>query len=190
MADNGAKCFRQYVFPDHMVEFETGRSGRRRMALSIMMMDSYDGSMRFQGRCGCFDFICCNGVVSGKTIDAIGFKHTGDMEIKIEGAAERLTLAATSFLETMDRYQRWPQIELSSIEFSELVADIPQSNPRLVDQLTAQFARDQGVSLWDAFNLLTTWATHDVPIKTQNDRQKRVGALVEGELWKGLEKVG
>ena len=190
MADNGAKCFRQYIFPSHMVQLDAGPRGLRQIALSIMMMDSYDGSMKFQGRCGAFDFICMNGCISGKTIDAVGFKHTGEMELKIEGAAERLTQAADHFLDTMGRYARWPQIELKPIEFSELVADMPQANPRLVDQLTAQWSRTECKTLWDAFDLLTTWSTHDIPIKTANDRQKRVAALVEGELWAGLERVG
>lgn len=190
MADNGAKCFRQYIFPSHQVEIDGRGAGKRLIALSIMMTDSYDGSMRFQGRCGAFDFVCMNGCISGKTIDAVGFKHTGEMEIKIENAAERLTAAADNFLDTAGRYARWPAIELRPIEFSELVGDLPQSNDRLVDQLTAQWSRTECKTLWDAFDLLTTWSTHDIPIKTQADRQKRVAALVEGELWKGLERVG
>jgi hypothetical protein len=190
MADNGAKCFRQYLFPAHMVDLDAGPRGIRKIALSIMMTDSYDGSTRFQGRCGAYDFICMNGIISGKTIDAVGFKHTGRMEIKIENAAQQLTEAADRFLDTVGRYARWPSIELKPIEFSELVADMPQSNPRLVDQLTAQFSRNEGRTLWDAFDLLTTWSTHEIPVKTQADRQKRVAALVEGDLWVGLERVG
>lgn len=187
MQDNGAKIFRQYLFPDHMVKFDSGR-GLREVALRIFMFDSYDGSTRFQGRCGAFDFICCNSAVSGKEIDAVGFKHVGDMATKISLAAERLTGAAERFIEEMERLQRWPRIPMRTIEFSELLNDLPQANPRLVDQLTADYSRGEGNNLWDVHNLLTSWATHDIPAKTQADRQKRVAALVEGELWTGLER--
>lgn len=189
LTDNGARIFRQYLFPDHQVTFDSGR-GERTVALRILMFDSYDGSSRFRGMAGAYDFVCANTSVSGKAIDEIGFKHVGDMEIKIDDAALRLTHSAERFIEEMNRLSSWPQITLKPVEFSELVADMPQSNPRLVDQLTAGFSRDEGRNLWDAHNLLTTWATHGIPIKTAADRQKRVGLLVEGALWQGLERVG
>ena len=189
LTDNGARIFRQYLFPDHQVTFDSGR-GERTVALRILMFDSYDGSSRFRGMAGGYDFVCANTSVSGKSIDEIGFKHVGDMADKIDMAAERLTQSADRFIEEMNRLASWPKIGLKTVEFSELVGAMPQSNPRLVDQLTADYARVEGRNLWDAHNLLTTWATHDIPIKTAADRQKRVGLLVEDELWQGLERVG
>jgi hypothetical protein len=189
LTDNGARIFRQYLFPDHQVTFDSGR-GERTVALRIVMFDSYDGSSAFYGRSGAYDFVCANTSVSGKSIDEIRFKHVGDMALKIEDAAQRLTDSAERFIQEMARLKVWPHIALRPVEFSELVSDMPQSNPRLVDQLTADFSRQSGVNLWDAHNLLTTWATHDCPVKTALDRQKRVGLLLEGELWKGLERVG
>jgi Domain of unknown function (DUF932) len=190
LTNNGARIFRQYLFPAHMVEFDSRYHGMRSMALRILMFDSYDGSSKFRGMSGGFDFVCANKSVSGKTIDEVGFKHTGDMEAKISDAAERLTNAAQRFIEETNRTARWPNIDLRMIEFSELVGELPQSNKTLVDYMTAEFARHDGRTLWDAWNLLTRWATHQLPPKTSADRQKRVGELVEGELWVGLEKVG
>ena len=190
LTNNGARIFRQYLFPAHEVRFDSGRHGERTVALRIFMFDSYDGSSRFWGKTGGFDFVCANQSVSGKVIDEIGFKHTGDMEQKIGDAATQLTLAAERFVENMGRLTRWPAIPLKTLEFSELVADMPQANPRLVNELTAEFAKHEGANLWDAHNLLTRWATHGIPVKTSADRQKRVAALAEGELWQGLEKVG
>jgi Domain of unknown function (DUF932) len=190
LTNNGARIFRQYLFPAHMVKFDSRYHGERSVALRIVMFDSYDGSSKFRGMAGGFDFVCANESVSGKEIDAIGFKHVGDMETKIADAADRLTGSAERFIEEMNRLQHWPKIGLKSLEFSELVAALPQSNNTLVDAMTAEFARHNGVTLWDAYNLLTRWATHSIPPKTKADRQKRVGELVEGELWQGLERVG
>ena len=189
LTDNGARIFRQYLFPAHHVLVNSGR-GERMVALRILMFDSYDGSAKFRGKAGGFDFVCANESVSGKEIDSIAFMHVGELELKIVAAAQQLTQASERFIESMDRLQRWPAIDLKVIEFSELVADMPQSNKRLVDELTAEFAKHEGRNLWDAHNLLTRWATHGIPPKTKADRQQRIGELAEGELWHGLEKVG
>ena len=190
LTNNGARIFRQYLFPAHMVKFDSRYHGERSVALRILMFDSYDGSSKFRGMAGGFDFVCANESVSGKEIDTIGFKHVGDMEAKISDAADRLTSSAQRFVEEMNRLQVWPHIDLKMIEFSELVNDLPQSNNTLVDAMTAEYARHDGRTLWDAYNLMTRWATHSIPPKTKADRQKRVGELIEGELWKGLERVG
>ena len=190
LTNNGARIFRQYLFPDHMVEVDSGRHGMRPVALRILMFDSYDGSSRFWGKCGAFDFVCANQSVSGKEIDSIGFRHVGEMEAKIDAAADQLSGSAQRFVEEMGRLRLWPRIDLKNVEFSELVDAMPQSNKTLVDSLTADFARFDGKNLWDGYNLLTRWATHDLPPRTRADRQKRIGELVEGELWQGLEKVG
>jgi hypothetical protein len=190
MTNNGARIFRQYLFPAHMVKVDSRHHGERPVALRIFMFDSYDGSSRFWGKTGAFDFICANQSVSGKEIDSIGFKHTGDMAAKIDAAAEQLTNSAQRFVEEMQRLAEWPLIELKNVEFSELVDALPQSNKTLVDYMTAEYARHDGRTLWDAHNLLTRWATHDIPPKTRADRQRRIGELVEGALWQGLEHVG
>lgn len=190
LTNNGARIFRQYLFPDHMVEVDSGRHGMRPVAMRIVMFDSYDGSSKFRGMTGAFDFVCANQSVSGKEIDSIGFKHVGEMADKIDAAAEQLSGSAQRFIEEMGRLRVWPRIDLKNVEFSELVDAMPQSNKTLVDYLTAEYARFDGKNLWDGYNLLTRWATHELPPKTRADRQKRVGELLEGELWHGLEKVG
>src|SRR4029077_17492332 len=91
LTNNGARIFRQYLFPAHMVQFDSRYHGMRSVALRILMFDSYDGSSKFRGMAGGFDFVCANESVSGKEIDTIGFKHVGDMEQKISDAADRLT---------------------------------------------------------------------------------------------------
>ena len=91
LTNNGARIFRQYLFPDHMVEVDLGRHGMRPVAMRIVMFDSYDGSSKFRGMTGAFDFVCANQSVSGKEIDSIGFKHVGEMADKIDAAAEQLS---------------------------------------------------------------------------------------------------
>ena len=183
---NGAKIFRQYLFPEHTMLLDTS-AGQRPIALRIYMFDSYDGSTAWQGRAGFFDFVCANSAIFGTEIDSFRFKHTGDMAGKVAQAAEGLTGAAERFLAEFPRLQKWPQIPLDAHSFTEIVEDLPQGNRRLTDNLVADYARSQFGSLWEAHQLLTSWSTHGIPARTQADRQKRVAALVEGTVWKHYE---
>src|SRR5262249_40031569 len=58
----GVRCFRQYLFPAHRVEIKKGVE----VALRILMMNSYDGSLRFRGQAGAYNFVCANTSVLGK----------------------------------------------------------------------------------------------------------------------------
>lgn len=183
---NGAKIFRQYLFPEHTMMLDTAAQ-QRPIALRIYMFDSYDGSTAWQGRAGFFDFVCANSAIFGTEIDSFKFKHVGDMADKVRQAADGLTGAAERFIAEFPRLQKWPQITLDAHSFTEIVEALPQGNQRLTDQLVADYARGQYGTLWEAHTLLTSWSTHGIPARTQADRQKRVASLVEGEVWKHYE---
>lgn len=187
--DNGAKIFRQYLFPQHTMMLDT-RAMQRPIALRIYMFDSYDGSTAWQGRAGFFDFVCANAAIYGQEIGNFKFRHVGDMQEKVTQAAAGLTSAAEIFIDNFPRLQRWPQIDLDAHQFTEIVEDLPQGNKRLTDALVADYARQGGAqTLWDAHCLLTSWSTHGIPAKTQADRQKRVASLVEGKVWQHYEET-
>ena len=184
---NGSRVFRQYLFPDTTMEIDSGR-GVRHIALRIFMFDSYDGSSALTGRSGFFNFLCCNQAIMGTTIADVKFRHVGDMEAKVQIAADTLTSAAEEFVENMKRLARWPQIAVNAPLFGQLIEHgLPQANPKLVDYMTAQFARTESANLWDAHDLLTTWSTHGIPTRTAADRQKRVATLIEGKDWCTVE---
>lgn len=184
--DNGAKIFRQYLFPEHTMMLDTV-SCKRPIALRIYMFDSYDGTTAWQGRAGFFDFVCANSAIFGTEIDSFKFKHVGQMADKVRQAADGLTSAAEKFIAEFPRLQRWPQISLDAHGFTEVVEALPQGNKRLTDALVSDYARSQFGTLWEAHQLLTSWSTHGIPARTQADRQKRVAALVEGDVWKHYE---
>jgi hypothetical protein len=187
MSDNGARIFRQYLFPSIREEFLDSKGLQHGLALRIVMFDSYNGTSAFVGKTGFFNFVCANEAVMGKSILDVRFKHTGDMENRVQTAAGQLTAAADKFVEDMRRLVAWVKVPMPIDTATFLAEKIPQSNKRLTDELIARFARDRGDTLWDFHQLLSSWSTHDIPVKTKNDRQKRVTDLVEGEHWKMLE---
>jgi hypothetical protein len=192
MSDNGARIFRQYLFPAANVEIVDRLGQSNRMALRIIMFDSYNGSSAFIGKSGYFNFICANTAIFGKSLLDVRYKHTGAMEEKVAEAAQQLVGAAETFIRETNRMLKWPEIDLPVPTFSDVLASLPQHNARLVNELVAEYARGDDHSLWGANQLLTSWATHDLhksrlPLKTQADRQKRVSDLVESVDWVEIE---
>jgi hypothetical protein len=141
MERNGAKIFRQYLFPNERAVI-TNRRGERELKLRIFMFDSYDGSSSLVGRSGFFDMVCCNMAFMGKSLADVKFRHVGDMDAKVQVAAQQLTDAAEDFQVQAKRLATWTTIPVTPLGFGELVATMPQSNQKLVDQMTAEFARN------------------------------------------------
>ena len=81
--DNGARIYRQYLFPQHTMMLDT-RAAQRPIALRIYMFDSYDGSTAWQGRAGFFDFVCANSAIYGEEVASFKFRHVGDMVEKAQ----------------------------------------------------------------------------------------------------------
>lgn len=183
MADNGARIFRQYLLPAVQEEVQG-----QKITLRIVMFDSYNGTTAFTGRSGFFNFACANQSFFGKSLLDVKFKHTGDMQGRVKKAAEELTMSAVRFEEEAKRLQNWPKVILTPVGATALLQALPQINRGLTDSLTAQYSRESGRTLWDFYNVLTSWATHGVNAKTANDRSKRVLDLVEGRDWQDMER--
>lgn len=182
MSDNGARIFRQYLLPEVTHEIEG-----QRIALRFVMFDSYNGTSAFIGRTGFFNFACANQSLFGRSLLDFKFKHTGDLDGRVRDAAEALTMSVVKFQEEAKRLEKWPKVGMTPLIATRLLQALPQGNRRLTDELTAKFSRENGETLWDFYNLLTSWATHGVNAKTSNDRNKRVLDLVEGRDWRDVE---
>jgi hypothetical protein len=186
MERNGAKIFRQYLFPQALGEIRAV-TGTRPQLLQIFTFDSYDGTTAFTGRAGAFDAVCCNSMYHGLSLMDFSFRHVGDMESKVQMAAGRLTNAAEKFIENINRMQTWTRIGLSASDVGELISVIPQSSKALTDHFIAAYAQQPDDTMWGLHQLLTAWATHDIPRRTQADRSKRIATLIESKHWKELE---
>lgn len=188
-AENGAKIFRQYVFPETRQRIETA-GGERNLTLRICTWDSYDGSTSFKARAGALDWVCANESVHGKVLSNVQLRHTGDMEERVKKAADDMVLALGNYMKEIERVSRWSKIGLSHGMVTELLKALPQTSKSLQDEMTAKFARMYSMgegTLFDFWSMLTDWSTHNIPAKTKSDRQKRVADLVEGRDWVRLE---
>lgn len=192
-ANGGARCFRQYLLPAHVVEVKQGVS----VALRLLMMNSYDGSLAFKGQVGAYNFVCANTSVSGVDFASFRMKHTGQLDVP--KAISGLAQAAEAHVLEAARMKAWPQIGVSDAKAREVFGSMPQPTGMLVDHLVHRWlvARDTdplqgGPNLWTLFNVLSAWSTHGENKVTGGrgqvkfDREQRVRRLIEGKVFKEL----
>jgi hypothetical protein len=188
----GARCFRQYMLPAHRAVV-----GKSDVALRLIMMNSYDGSLAFRGQSGFYNFVCANTSVSGTDLSSFRMTHSGSIDVP--KAIAGLTKAAEGHLLEAQRMQAWPQIGVSDTRAREVFEHMPQATKMLVDHLVHAWlrARDEdpvqgGANAWCLFNVLTAWSTHG-EVKAaggrgqiRHDREQRVRKLLEHKVWHEL----
>lgn len=191
---NGARCFRQYLLPAHQVEVKPGVS----VALRLLMMNSYDGTLKFRGQCGAYNFVCANTSIHGQDYAQFAMRHTGGIDVA--RAIGGLTQAAMDHVENTKRWRRWPQIKLSDQQAIDICQKIPGITETVQDHLIHAWlrARDDGSvqsggNAWTLFNVLTAWSSHHDGAgrgvnrgQARYDREKRVSKLIESALWTDL----
>jgi hypothetical protein len=189
----GARCFRQYLLPAHRVQVKPGVE----VALRLLMLNSYDGSLRFRGQCGAYNFVCANTSIMGTDYASFAMRHTGTIDVP--KAIAGLTQAAEEHILTAKRWQAWPHIPVSDAQAIAVCASMPAATETLTDHLVHAYlrARDDGsaqsgANLWTLYNTLTYWSSHgDTTIKggrgqARFDREKRVAGLIGGKVWAEL----
>jgi hypothetical protein len=191
----GARCFRQYLLPAHQVEVRPGNV----VALRIIMMNSYDGSMAFRGQTGAYSFICANTSILGTNYGKFSFPHRSGTEIDVTGAAQGLITAAEAHVTTVGKWKRWPQIEVSDENAIRVFRAVPVANKSLVDHLVHAWvcARNDdgpqgGGNAWALYNVLTAWSSHgETGVQGGRagityEREGRVAKVIEGQVWREL----
>lgn len=197
-ANGGCRVFRQYLLPAHMVEVKPGVE----VALRLLMLNSYDGSVAFQGRAGAFNFVCANTSIFGTDFGNFKMRHTGSLDVT--KAITGLAQAAEKHIEETRRWKEWPKIGVTDLQAIHIFNTIPQVTKGLRDHLAHAWikARDEdekqgGPNAWALFNVLTRWATHqdeaadDEAIRKGRaaqrfERETRVAKVIEGVAWKEL----
>lgn len=192
MTHDGARCFRQYLFPEVTIDVGGGDP----LALRIISFNSYDGSYAMSFMAGFYRFVCANTAVLGTDLIKLKMKHVGDVGQKFEDGATRVALAGSLFVSSRERLQKWNQINLPPAQFAHLIDTcMPQATERLCNDLVSTYATSPEIkTLWTAYNVLTAWSTHTETSRrgypqARALREKRVAQCIEAPEWKRLEAV-
>jgi hypothetical protein len=187
----GARIFRQYLFPNHMVPVKPGVD----VALRIVMLNSYDGTTAFRGTAGAFNFVCANTSIFGHEVSGFRMRHSGKADVS-EGA-KRLVDAAEAFVRETEAWKVWPSIPVSDTQAVGVFKAMPGTSESTVEHLTLAWvtARDHdpiqgGANLWALYNVLTAWATHTASrsnaAAARYSREGAVRRTLETKPWKLL----
>ena len=182
MSHDGARAFRQYLFPGHVEEV-----AGTEIALRIIAFNSYDGSLSARYRAGMYRFVCANTCVLGR--DAADFKvrHIGDMEEKMPAIAQSVVASAEAFVENAKRMRAWAGQRICTDDLGRLSKKFAAGNEKLENQLIADALRACAETAWDYYNVLTAWATHASVRSAKNAahaktvREDKVAAFIDLE---------
>lgn len=135
------------------------------LSLVILITNSYNYESKFELGVGHHRWICTNGLLSPALSGSqFAGKHT--RRLRVEEAIPQVSrfISSSAALET--EFRRWAGIELSVESFEEILVnrgDLPQ---KVRNQVGMNFAAQQQRTVWDAYNALTWYATH----QTKGDR--------------------
>ncbi|MBL4837632.1 MAG: DUF932 domain-containing protein [Kordiimonadaceae bacterium] len=188
LSHGGCRAFRQYIFHDHELVVD----GNDRLAMRLIVRNSYDGSSAFVARMGAYRFVCSNGMNLGKTLLEVAQRHTKGFQI--DKAADKLVTAVSDWSAFQERIDLWSHLYLT-YEQCTLIFKRFAKTERMVDYFARRLmeAHPGGrPTLWNVHNILTAWASHgDVKgsnaAATRSQRDEDIGRFIECKEWKMLE---
>ena len=162
-AYNGSRAMVRFDLPAYSVF--TGEANET--SLSLIVMNSYDGSWKYLTKAGGVRLACLNGQVLGKMIGEMSFSHRSSLDT--DYAAQRITKMVSDF----GRSEEWflsmienkvsnKQIDRAFARFLAItIDDLPKS--RVAVHLRERFDKyeqEMGKNAYALYNCLTDWITH------------------------------
>ena len=162
LSHNGAKAYREYIFPAHQVQIGTTNDGSPDLVnLKITAANSYDGSTAFRSLVGGFRLICSNGMVIGVTLQNVYGRHTQGLDIEYQ--VRKINTALDIYLKQAKDWTLWRETTISDSTAESVFKSFPNSNDRLVKLLIEQYqayVAEIGHNYWAIYNTLTWYSTH------------------------------
>jgi len=124
----------------------------------LKIQNTYDGSSRISIVIGAFRFVCTNLAVGGGGAFAGGFVSIHAGEIPIERVTGQLASYLAGFDAIVDLYREWCEIPVNPPALIELLQGFPKSH---AETLTLRLAERNPRTAFDAYNVLTSYATHE-----------------------------
>jgi len=125
----------------------------------LKIQNTYDKSSRIAIHVGAFRFVCTNLAVGGGGVFAGGFMAVHAGEVPIMDVTKQLT----SYLEVFERivalYRRWVDTEATPETIDRVLGAL---SGRVETTLRAELPPTRRVTVWEAYNRATHFATHQM----------------------------
>lgn len=99
---DGARSMVKIVLPAHEVSMKADKSDKA--ALSLTVLNSYDGKWKYRAYAGALRFACMNGQVMGKFLGAYSDYHT--QRLDVAAGAKQIMMMAENFHHAEDWYEQ------------------------------------------------------------------------------------
>ena len=198
MSHGSAVRCRKYTFPAFSKPIET-RKHSTEVALTVALVQSYDGSTSNGFVTGLLDFFCTNGMISGDYTKG-NKRHTSGFNLT--NFILDMDKVVKDFYNDIQRYQIWAATDISVVHAEGAIESLPGMSDRLAKGIKDQYlteVRTRGSNVWALASALTYYSSHnseEFPIKGSAandnvarallDRSRKVNTWLRSSVFQNL----
>ena len=198
MSHGSAVRCRKYTFPAFSKPIET-RKHSTEVALTVALVQSYDGSTSNGVVTGLRDFFCTNGMISGDYTKG-NKRHTSGFNLT--NFILDMDKVVKDFYNDIQRYQIWAATDISVVHAEGAIESLPGMSDRLAKGIKDQYlteVRTRGSNVWALASALTYYSSHnseEFPIKGSAandnvarallDRSRKVNTWLRSSVFQNL----
>ena len=177
MSHGSAVRSRKYTFPAFSKPIET-RKHQTEVALTVALVQSYDGSTSNGFVTGLLDFFCTNGMISGDYTKG-NKRHTSGFNLS--NFILDMDKVVRDFYKDIQRYQVMASTDIMVTQAEATIEALPGMSERMQERMKDQYLTEvstRGSNVWALASALTYYSSHnseEFPIKgsASNDNVTR-----------------
>ena len=198
MSHGSAVRCRKYTFPAFSKPIET-RKHSTEVALTVALVQSYDGSTSNGFVTGLLDFFCTNGMISGDYTKG-NKRHTSGFNLT--NFILDMDKVVKDFYNDIQRYQIWAGTDIPVIQAEGTIESLPGMSDKLAKGIKDQYLTEvqtRGSNVWALASALTYYSSHnseEFPIKGSAandnvarallDRSRKVNTWLRSSVFQNL----
>ena len=198
MSHGSAVRCRKYTFPAFSKPIET-RKHQTEVALTVALVQSYDGSTSNGFVTGLLDFFCTNGMISGDYTKG-NKRHTSGFNLT--NFILDMDKVVKDFYNDIQRYQIWAGTDIPVIQAEGTIESLPGMSDKLAKGIKDQYLTEvqtRGSNVWALASALTYYSSHnseEFPIKGSAandnvarallDRSRKVNTWLRSSVFQNL----
>ena len=198
MSHGSAVRCRKYTFPAFSKPIET-RKHQTEVALTVALVQSYDGSTSNGFVTGLLDYFCTNGMISGDYTKG-NKRHTSGFNLT--NFILDMDKVVKDFYNDIQRYQIWAGTDIPVVHAEGAIESLPGISDRLAKGIKDQYlteVRTRGSNVWALASALTYYSSHnseEFPIKGSAandnvarallDRSRKVNTWLRSSVFQNL----
>jgi len=198
MSHGSAIRCRKYTFPAFAMPIET-RKHKTEVALTVALIQSYDGSTSNGFVTGLIDFLCTNGIISGDYTKG-NKRHTSGFNLA--NFILDMDKVVRDFYKDIQRYQVMASTDIRIPQAEAVLEALPGMSDRLAKVMKDQYLTEvstRGSNVWALASALTYYSSHnseEFPVKGSAsndnvaksllDRSRRVNTWMNSSPFQSL----